>query len=425
MKASTIFMPCNESGYHNVSEAIKFGWAQYDWSNAKKVWVNHHPMDCGAMLTEQAAMVHARDPSVKLGVYRQSIKALPWLSVVREKLEDPAYSSWFIKFGDYKAGTNHSSGDPDTYNTNPCDATKCSGLYHEQTQVPEWTGDRKHVVDGNCQEECDCGKLPCGNYIFDHRNDSFSEWFLSDGGPIISEHTILLHNSTGIVGLYLDDQVTTNRGGSVFISEANTYFQKDTGLSIQQGEALLQAFKGNMERLYDRIIHLGGFAWQMFWEPDSNGQADGRSCHAVLGNACKPNNPDFEQRPLLYGANQGTNGTFDYTAAEQSTVNFLLTRGKYALLGYDWNGCYGDGVNGAKLSQGYHRSPLWDTDFGVPLGSCFEVGKGSGLFQRNWSKATVRWNCSGPSGKRGAIHMSSDVEAAEWHGPGHNSSNDN
>jgi len=48
-------------------------------------------------------MVLADDPGIPGGpprvwAYRNGIKALNWYSSVREKLDDPAYSSWFIKF---------------------------------------------------------------------------------------------------------------------------------------------------------------------------------------------------------------------------------------------------------------------------------------------------------------------------------------
>lgn len=402
MNASTIFMVCNETGWHNVSESARFGWAQYDWSNSKRVWVDHHPMDDQAMLDRQAAMVHAAAPHVRIGVYRSAIKALPWFDVVRAKLEDPEYSGWFVHFADYATGTNHSTAGR-RYNVNPCDATKCSGLYHEQTQVPAWTDSKKHIVDGDCAHECDCGKLPCGNYIFNHSNTSFAEWFVSDDGPIISNDTVLDHANTGIYGLYLDDAIY----GTGFVSEASTYFKVDAGISDDQGKALVVSFNQNMERLYDRIIEKGGFAWQMFWEPNSNGQANGPHCQAVLGNACKSGNPDFEKRPLLYEVGMGKDGTdFDYGAAEQATVNFLLTRGPYAYIGYDWNGCYGDGVNDRKLSNGYHRPPLWDEDFGTPQGSCFQTADGSGVFRRNWTNAVVTWDCNEVVGKRGSIDRS-------------------
>jgi|EP01047_Picozoa_sp_COSAG01_P051826 hypothetical protein len=31
MRMSTIFMPCNDSGFHDVQEAVKYGVVSYDW----------------------------------------------------------------------------------------------------------------------------------------------------------------------------------------------------------------------------------------------------------------------------------------------------------------------------------------------------------------------------------------------------------
>ena len=55
---------------------------------------------------KQAEMVLAADPGVpghapRVWVYRNKIKALNWFSSVREKLDDPAYSSWFVKFRNF------------------------------------------------------------------------------------------------------------------------------------------------------------------------------------------------------------------------------------------------------------------------------------------------------------------------------------
>lgn len=102
MALSTIVMPCNDSGYHSVEEASAYGLVSYDWSNAKQLWCNAKPMDDGEWLVTQAEMVRNASNTTRIGVYRNSIKALNWFSEVREKLDDPAYSGWFIKFKDYR-----------------------------------------------------------------------------------------------------------------------------------------------------------------------------------------------------------------------------------------------------------------------------------------------------------------------------------
>ena len=53
MQRSTILQTCNDTGMHSVSEAVKYGVMVYDWSNAKDIWCNAHPMSDQELLTKQ------------------------------------------------------------------------------------------------------------------------------------------------------------------------------------------------------------------------------------------------------------------------------------------------------------------------------------------------------------------------------------
>ena len=55
-----------------------------------------------------------------------TIKALNWFISVREKLDDPAFSGWFVRFKNYERPQSNGS-----YNVPACTFEKCSGLYHE------------------------------------------------------------------------------------------------------------------------------------------------------------------------------------------------------------------------------------------------------------------------------------------------------
>ena len=83
MMRSTVLYTCNNTGMHDVSHAVKFGLVVYDWSNAKALWANAHPMNSEELLTKQAEMVLAADPGIpgeqpRVWVYRNTIKALNW-----------------------------------------------------------------------------------------------------------------------------------------------------------------------------------------------------------------------------------------------------------------------------------------------------------------------------------------------------------
>ena len=74
-------------------------------------------------------------------VYRNAVKALPWLTSVRVKLEDPAYHSWFLKFGAPTVGNGWHVPQCDNNYSPPL----CTDLYHDQGQTPGYPSG-----DGNC-----------------------------------------------------------------------------------------------------------------------------------------------------------------------------------------------------------------------------------------------------------------------------------
>jgi hypothetical protein len=104
---------------------------------------------------------------------------------VREKLDDPKYSSWFIKFKDYTdtpypggTGKDHNS----SYHVPTCDwygnAThppKCSGFYHDQEQTPEHpydgTVETNHNTPTNDKKAFLPYAMPCSNTEYPFIND--------------------------------------------------------------------------------------------------------------------------------------------------------------------------------------------------------------------------------------------------------------
>eukprot|EP00035_Acanthoeca_spectabilis_P030665 m.10340 g.10340 ORF g.10340 m.10340 type:complete len:569 (+) comp4307_c0_seq1:82-1788(+) len=135
MSRSTIFMPCNDSGFTSPEISAKWGVVDFDWSNGKRDWTLASPMDCEERLVQQAALVKSVNPTAKVWIYRNLVKALPWYSSVREKLLDPQYSGFFLKFNQNSSAppphvpkcTNSKVGNP----------PKCSEFYHDQEQTPQ------------------------------------------------------------------------------------------------------------------------------------------------------------------------------------------------------------------------------------------------------------------------------------------------
>jgi len=107
LNESTITEPCSSAGLIPVSAAAPYAIVNVDWSNGKAVWAQQHPMDAEALLSAQADALAAATPPRAPGaagprartwVYKNIVKALPWMASVREKLADPAYAGWFLRF---------------------------------------------------------------------------------------------------------------------------------------------------------------------------------------------------------------------------------------------------------------------------------------------------------------------------------------
>ena len=128
-------------------------------------------MDDEEMLFKQVQMTAAATEGTTVWVYRCSVYAYPWYTSVRTILDDPAYSDWFVDFK--KEGPWHSP--KCDHNFKP---PKCSDHYHMQEQTPGFPHG-----DGDCAAPgCDCGKHPCGFYLFNHsstttvKGQSFQDW---------------------------------------------------------------------------------------------------------------------------------------------------------------------------------------------------------------------------------------------------------
>lgn len=42
----------------------------------------------------------------------------------------------------------------------------------------------------------------------------------------------------------------------------------------------------------------------------------------------------------------------------------------------------------------YQRPPELELDYGMPTEQCHETGEGTGVFQREWTKASVAMDCN-------------------------------
>lgn len=314
-----------------------------------------------------------------------------FISLCFGKLDDPRYAGWFVRFKDYKGLQSNNS-----YHVPACDwygnAThppKCSGFYHDQRQTPEHPGANRSMYkpDGVCLGQCNCGPTnPCAEYTFDHRNKSFSNWFVNEF--IVSRDT-LLHKPNPINVGWVDDEITLQG-----MSEGAPYpsWAEDTGSSALEMQDHVDAFRHNVAKMEKAIVDHGGFSWQMITGRGPlirstitrGGHAHNATpaqCMATLREQYCLAEPGAWHSAHVYEV-----WPTDPNVEGQAIAEFLLTRGDFAWLGYSWSGCEDKRV--------FPRPAEWDVDYGgKATAPCAETGHRTGIFKREYPKATVEWNC--------------------------------
>jgi len=391
MARSTLIQPCNWSGTMDSTWLAQWGIVSMDWSNGRAQWANQHPMYCDGMLLDQIKGIkQASGNTTKVFTYRNIVKALPWFIDVREKIIDPAYSGWFLKFkGDISR---------DNYTNSPCQGMQgCSALYHDELSTPQDTGKPNIQKDGWCNSTCDCGGVPCGEYLFDHRNSSVGDWLVD---------TFLL-GQTGmgseyVDGYFLDDgwgghggwgcQLTSPFGGP---TEMNGHCVQDMGLDGTDVAQITAAWHQNFVTAKAVAVAAGGFEWHLLAGYEAPLKGDAGQCKAFFVEACLPHSTPYDSALAVYFT-PDPEKPGRAPRWKEDLATFLLIRGPFAWIGHGFSTCsLGDeSVGGA--GELYERPPALDVEYGAPLGLCSEMQPG--VFTRKWSKATVTFDCATTTG---------------------------
>jgi len=324
-------------------------------------------------------------------VYRNLVKALPWYSTVSEKINDAAYAGWFLP---NKPGGPFGNG---SYYVPQCDTNwsppRCTALYHDLDQTPGFPHG-----DGSCPGPCDCGGVPCGEYLWDHRNASLREWLIND---FILGPTGL--GNANVSGFYFDDgwsNVTrpvapwmpqphgycdtySPVGGP---SEENFHCVDDMGLTQADTTAIADAWSATNDAVHAAVAQAQAWSWQQFtsWHTPTAAQ-----CATELRAACSAGPAwGFYGDAVYHGWTLNGSVTSPLPQPALDLATFLLVRGPYWWLGYGWVGC------GVK----YDFPASLSVDYGEPLGTCAETTPGSGVFTRAWTKATAKVDCNAMEG---------------------------
>ena len=108
--------------------------------------------------------------------------------------------------------------------------------------------------------------------------------------------------------------------------------------------------------------------------------------------ACKPNATSWQASSAL--RYELTQPATSVASVARDVATFLLVRGPFAWIGHGWVGCAAPAHAPANETQ-YVRPAALDADYGDPVdATCAETAPGSGVFAREWSKASVSVDCN-------------------------------
>jgi hypothetical protein len=399
---------------------------------------------------QQAQLSHSANPAAKTFVYRNLVHADNWMTTVREKLDDPAYSGFFVPF---KRGGSLPNG---TWHVPACDTAfsppKCSPLFHDQVNTPQHNPRSKTpLVNGECAPDpCDCGKHPCGEYVYDYRNGTMLQDFIVNevvAGPMGV-------GNPAIRGFYTDDSWSdincTNASEPVSTcgpTEMDRWAVVDMGLDPEEVSAITTGWQRMMVAAQHKMLQMKAYTWQLLNCPfapnfthtcqQAPETAPGRDrCNPAVGGPhgagvspnctswmrqhCGPANSPrsaFHSIALFfgftrYGHHTDLDPSGQFPALFQDIATFLLVRGPYAceaatvqycamnrvaafsLKFLDSRACAGLGTGwvGCGMKGMYARPSALDVDYGHAIGDCSEVGS-TEVFTRAYSNGNVTMDC--------------------------------
>jgi len=174
------------------------------------------------------------------------------------------------------------------------------------------------------------------------------------------------------------------------------------GLSAADVADLTAAYDSNMAAMWTAITRAGRFSFQQFYTtpglqyPMCGAPLVARAtCATDLRGLCSASSPVQSRAVFAAYAPGGCSYAPAPPDFQQDLAAFLLWRGDFAWLGTSWIGCGSQDFAGA-------MPDALRADYGEPLALCAESAPGSGVFVREWSKASVSLDCAA---WKGVINM--------------------
>merc|ERR1712127_968844 len=180
----------------------------------------------------------------------------------------------------------------------------------------------------------------------------------------------------------------------------DSHSMEDMGLGSDELADIVKAYNWVANQAYQAIVEKGKYVWDLFLNNDPNCINCGDcpqpwvkrdTCAADLRAYGVNETSPMSTHAFLYGFSPGSchrDGGLDpanLTEVEEDVTNFLLIRGDYAYLGTGWTGC-----------RDIYDFPadVLNADYGEPIGRANETAPESGVFVREYTKASIQMDCN-------------------------------
>ena len=164
-------------------------------------------------------------------------------------------------------------------------------------------------------------------------------------------------------------------------------------LTQQDTDDLTAGWIETITSVNEKVNAAGGMTMPQFTTVTTPSN-DTAQCLAFFKSACGTQGL-YQSIPILQSYSEAPGRVFSpipYFTQDLST--FLLIRGPFAWLGFNWNGCsYGPNPPGGRYNQSWTFPDALNLDYGIPESTCLENSQNSNLFERNYTRAFVSFDC--------------------------------
>ena len=373
----------NIPGFVAPKNASRWGWVNFDWSDANAIWQNEFPHMNEQVLVEQCRLVKAEGTGTKCMVYRNTELALQWQESSRAAMTAAnVKAGWFLRFktqalcdaaapcnvAAYHNILNQSAPLVPCNKTAPISAPNCAYCCNFSRAYNEPIGGPWPPAPGSNSTRFGNNALGDGQFFWDFRNtdaqDYFAETVCLKG---------MMHDA--VDGTFTDDpggfgqehpavqsmvQLTDEEISSLQLGTQHAWMKALT-LLTKAKKYIPQAYRTTPPFVFNTTA--AGVASCTAWM---------RAQCAVRGNESTQVYPQVGAGPM--------------STARVYIAAFLVSRGPFSYLGAPY----------ALINRGDWTDPLFRLhrlDSGVPTGECTESGTG-GVFTRTWSGGTAKVDCN-------------------------------